>query len=204
MAAPVVHPFPVRRPGFIEQASWIGDDDDLSLQCSYRDQGGMLRSISFETRNAERPGEICIPTSNDVVDLGPNARDILVAHTRMACMIAGLAVPGSQEFEDAFVQSETNNLQTAIGTVKVVAIEPVSDQIVAISYRKGSGPIRSYEIDHGELNRYAFTPSTQLWIVPGSVEKQFSGMVHDHPSTTMSSTDKQNVVDYVCGLAPWV
>lgn len=206
MPTPVIHTFPVRRPGFIMSATWVGADDDLTLECGYVDQGGVPRSIVFETRNTGegRLGEICLPTSSDVADLGPNARDILVAHLRMACMVAGLAVPGSKEFTDALIQADSNNLQTAIGTVKVTAVAPVDDQCVDVEFQKGNGPKRTYRIDHGELNDYVFVPQTQLRVIAGSVEKQFPNAVHDYPTTVLSATDKASIATYVLGLSLWV
>lgn len=205
MPVPKVHKFPVKRPGFIEQAQWIGDDDDLSLQVSYRNEEGNLQSISFETRNADpRPGEICLPNTNDVLDLGPRVRDILVAHVRMACMIAGLAVPGSKEFSDAFVQSEANHLQTAIGTVKVTDIVLIDDLCLDMEFKRGGGPKRVFRIDHDELNEYKFVPSTQLLVIPGAIEKEFSGAVHDHPNEVLTQQEKDDIVAYLLSLALWV
>lgn len=206
MPIPVVHPFPVRRPNFIVSATWVGTDEDLTLEVGYFDQGGIPRSVVFETRNVSegRTGEICLPTSNDVADLGPNARDILVAHLRMACMVAGLAVPGSKEFTDALLQADSNNLQTAVGTVKVTAVAPVDDQCVDIEFQKSPGPKRTYRIDHGELNQYVFVPQTQLRVVGGAVEKQYPNAVHDYPGTVLTETEKANIASYVLTLAPWI
>lgn len=206
MGIPVIHTFPVKRPGFIATAQWQGPDDDLALAISFPDIGGISRSLTFQTRSTPtgNPGEICLPTSNDLNDLGPRARDVLVAHTRMACMIAGLAVPGSKEFLDAFVQSDTNNLQSALGMVKVTAVTPTTDQLIDLTYKQGTGPGFVVTVDHGELNNYIFVPETQLLVVPGAIKKQFPTYVHDYPGTILTAAQRQAIVDYVLTLEPWV
>lgn len=206
MTVPAIHAFPVKRPGFIEQAHWLGDDDDLAFQVSYRNSDGDLQTKSFDTRNAGRAGEICVPSSNDVADMGPNARDILVAHVRMACMVAGIAVPGSKEFEDAILNGQllAAGLQTAVGTVKVTSVALVDDSCMDLEFRQGTGPKRVYRVDHGELNSYQFVPSTQLGVIPGAVKKQFSTAVHNHPSVSLSEAAKDDISSYVLSLALWV
>jgi len=162
-----------------------------------------LRTVSFPT-TGENPGELCLPASNDVNTLGPRKRDILVAHTRMACMISGLAVPGSKEFLDAFIGQDQNNLQTAIGTVKVTQVVNVDDQCVEMTFRCGSGPTLAFEVDHGELNKYVFVPATQLLVVPGAVEKQFPTYVHNHPTQVLSQQQKDDIAAYCLTLEPWI
>lgn len=207
MPTPIVHDYPVKRPGFIQSASWVGDPTNLKLHVTYPDQDGVIRALDFGTRNlgAGRPGEICIPTSTDVNDLGPRIRDILVAHTRMACMIVGQAVPGSQEFLDAFTQEGTNDLQTAIGgATKVSAVSVINDERIMLTWRKGTGPTYSAEVDHVELNLYQFAPDTQLLVIPGSVKKQFSTYVHDYPNTLLTEEKQDEIAAYVLGLTPWI
>lgn len=206
MTSPVIHPYPVRRPGFIETASFVSDDAHLELHITYTDIGSVARSMNFETRNLgdSVPGELCLPNSTDLTNLGARARDVLVAHTRMACMVAGLAVPGSKEFNDAFVQNDTNNLQTALGTVKVTNVAPVDDQCVMLTYKCGTGPDYNVEVDHGELNNYIFVPETQLLIIPGAVKKQFPNYVHNYPTNILTQAQKDAIVAYVLGLAPWI
>lgn len=207
MTNPVIHDYPVKRPNFITSCTWVGDDTNLKLRVVFPsdDQGG-VQALEFATRNvgAGRVGEVCIPTSNAIEDLGPRARDILVAHTRMACMVSGQAVPGSQEFLNAFTQEGTNDLQTAIGTVKVSAVSVIDDVKVMMSWRKGTSPAWSQEVDHHELNLYQFTPDTQMLIIPGSVKKQFPTYVHDYPNTILTEERRDEIVAYVLGLAPWV
>lgn len=208
MGSPLIHSFPVKRPGFITQAQWIGDDDDLSLQLSYTDVGGVGKAMSLDTQNAERKGEICLPTSNDVADLAADdgrIRDILAAHVRMSVLCKGHAVPGSVEFSDAVLDhQESNHLQTALGTVKVKTVTILDDQCVHIEFQKGSGPKRTYLFDHQELSNYTFVPVTQLLVVAGAIEKQFSSYVHDHPNDVLTAQQKQNIVDYVLTLEPWI
>lgn len=207
MTAPVVHSFPVKRPNYITECTWVGGDDVLKLQIKFPDQAGITRVLSFDTRNTTRPGEVCLPSGllgNDLNNLGPRARDILVAHTRMACMISGIAIPGSKEFLDAFVQNDTNNLQTAMGTVKVTDVNPTDDQSVAITFKCGTGPNYVASIGHGEINDYSFEPETQLLIVPGAIKKLFSTYVHDYPTTVLTAARKDEIVAAVLALEPWI
>lgn len=209
MANPIVHNFPVRRPNFIEDAFWIGDDDDLALNLKFTDVGGVQKSIQLETQNAERKGELCRPNSNDILDMADTqgrVRDILAAHVRMAVLVKGHAVPGSQEFADALVDDllGSNNFQTSIGTVKVTDVTLIDHQCVDLEFKQGSGPKRTFTFDYQELMNYTFVPVTQLLVVSGAVEKEFPSYVHDHPNDVLSSSQKQDVVDYVMSLAPWV
>jgi hypothetical protein len=119
-------------------------------------------------------------------------------------MVSGLAVPGSIEFTNAFVQADTNNLQTALGTVKVTAVAPVDDQCIDITYRQGNGPLYVVRIDHGELNSYVFVPDTQLLIVPGAIKKQFPNHVHDYPGTVLTQSQKDEIAAFVLTMSPWI
>lgn len=200
--------FPVKRPSMIQQASWIGDDDDLALQVTYHVLGGGQQTESFETKNAERKGEICLPSTSDIHDLADSSarrRDILAAHLRMSCFLAGLAVPGSKEFEDAFIHLLGNHLQTAIGTVKVDSFTLIDDQCMNIVFQEGSGPKESFVFDHQELNRYVMLPGTQVLVLPGALEKQFGSFNHDHPGTVLSQSQKDQIVDFCLNtFCPWV
>lgn len=207
MSGPVIHPFPVKRPGFIKSADWLGDDAHLTLRVTYEDIGGILRSLQFRTRNLGdgEKGDVCLPASTDLVNLGVRARDVLIAHTRMACMIAGLAVPGSQEFTNAFTAQEGSiNLQTSLGTVKVTAVEIVDDQNVKLTFKQGSGPAYDVVCDHGELNRYSFAPDTQLLVLPGAVKKQFPSYVHEWGGSLLNDAKKAEILAYVLTLEPWI
>lgn len=207
MPIPTVHTFPVKRPNFIQQANWLGPDDDLALQVVYTDITGNLQEVQFQTRSADNPGEICLPASNDVATLGLRVRDILAAHLRMACLLGGVSVPGSVEFNRVLAdQANPANLQTAIGDVKVTAVSLVNDQEALITFRQGNnGTSRQYLMDHGELNRYTFAPSTQLFVIPGAVKKQFPNYVHDHPNNIiLTTTQREDVRNFVLGLALWI
>ena len=204
MTIPVVYDFPVKRPGIITAAQWFGGDADLELHVSFTGLGGQGGQLVFQTQGTE-VGEICLPTSTDLNNLGPRARDILVAHTRMACMVAGLAVPGSKEFLNAFIQSDSNNLQTALGTVKVSDVRMVDDQCFDIDFKVGTGPAFTVRADHGELNNYTFVPSTQLLIIPGSVKKEFPTYVHDfNNGKILTQSQKDAISTYILGLEPWI
>lgn len=206
MPTPTVHPFPVKRPNFVEQANWLGPDDDLALQVVYTDVTGQLQSVQFQTKSADNAGEICLPASNDVATLGPRTRDVLAAHLRMACLLGGIAVPGSAEFNNVLAdQANPANLQTAIGDVKITAVSLLNDQEAVVTFRQGNnGASRQYVMDHGELNRYTFAPSTQLFVIPGAVKKQFPNYVHDHPNTVLTTTQREDIRSYVLGLALWI
>lgn len=210
MTVPNVHPFPVRRPGFIETAEWVGPDSQLALKLTYRDATGTLRQIQFATRNQAdgTAGEICLPSSilgNDLHGLGPRYEDILRAHTRMACLVAGTAVPGSDEFTTAMLTGQSQNLQTGLGSTKVVTVTPQDDRTVLLGFKCGTGPTLDVVMDYTDLNVYEFVPETQLLVVPGSVKKAFaSGYVHDYPTTVLTTVKKQDIIDYVSGLQPWV
>lgn len=203
---PAVHPHPVKRPGFITSAQWLGSDDDLDLQVTYINELGNPAALSFAAQAVGKPGEICIPSGNDLNSLGPRARDILAAHLRMACMVGGTAIPGSREFNDVFIQSQSSNFQTALSNqTKVISSSMVSDTEVDISWRIGTnGPIYVTRLSHGETCTYAFVPQTQLLVIPGSVKAQFSNYVHNHPSQVLTQAQKDSVVAYVLTLQPWI
>jgi hypothetical protein len=203
---PAIHDFPVRRPGFIQSCEWIGPDNQLALKVTYYDAAGSLRATQFATRNIGDgyKGEVCIPTSNVLTDLGTRYEDILTAHTRMACLIARSGVPGSDEFTTALQQGISANLNTALGIVKVTATAPVDDSTVAITYRQGTGPTLTVNMDYSDLNNYQFVPETQLFIIPGSIKKQFGTYVHDFPGTLLSQERRDEIVAYVLTLAPWI
>lgn len=206
MTIPVVHNFPVKRPGFIVSCDWLNSDPQLALKITYYDDTGTLRQMQFATRHIAdgTKGEICLPSSSDLIDLGPRVDDTLTAHTRMACLISRSGIPGSDEFQTAILQGVSANLNTALGVVKVTAVAAVDDQTVAITYRQGTGPTRTVNMDYTDLNDYSFAPETQLFIIPGSVKKQFSTYVHDYPGTVLTQAQKDNVVAYVLGLQPWI
>lgn len=210
MPAPVIHTFPVRRPGFISAAVFEGSDDALNLNLTYPRTDGMgdtsfiLRCCRNPDNDPDLAGHICLPSSKDINYL---SQDALIAHIRMAALIAGV-VPGSQEWMDSY-QADllgSTNLQTAIGNVKVTAFEAVDADLCRISVQKTSGgPVRVIDTDYGELGVYTYAPETQLHIVGGAIEKQFPSYVHNPAGgTTLSSSQKSAIVDYVLSLEPWI
>ncbi len=211
MTTPVVHDFPVKRVGFIQSAEFQGPDAQLQLRVTYPNQTGGVAQIIFSCRNVGdgSPGEICLPApsalNNDLHNLGPRYEDMLRAHTRMSCLVAGTAVPGSVEFDEAIATGQTANLQTGMGAVKILAVTPLTDETVRLQYRLASGgPTVDVEMDYGDLNKYSFAPETQLYIIPGSVKKQFSTYVHDYPTTILSQTRREEIQAYIMAMAPWI
>lgn len=203
MTAARVYTHPVKRPNFIEAARWIGNDDDLSLEVDYRDQNDILRTIVLVTEAGTSNARVFPPSSWDLTDLH---RDTLVAHVRMATMIAKAPV-GSQEFEDTFVIGE-KNFQTSVGTVKITQCDHVDDITVNVTFGPGTGqnPTITHAITHDELTEYAFAPSTQLRIIAGALKYEFPNYEHDYPSTTLSQAQKNNVISFLTGSSfqPWV
>jgi hypothetical protein len=206
MAIPVIHDFPVKRPGFIKTAEWVGGDESLKFRIAYDDTSGTTRFIEFNTRSAVTgdQGEICLPTSNDLHDLGVRYEDILTAHTRMACLVSRSGIPGSDEFLDALLNGESSNLQTALGVVKVVDVQAVDGQTIAMTYKQGTGPSLSINQEYQNLNNYVFVPDTQLFVVPGAVKKQFPTYVHDYPNVILTEARRDEIAAYVLTLEPWI
>lgn len=206
MTIPVIYDFPVRRPGFIKAASWVGNDENLRLRCMYVDQGGTDRAVEFTTRSTvgNIKGEVCLPSSNDLVNLGLRYEDILTAHTRMACLVARSGIPGSTEFNDALLNGQSSNIQTALGMVKVIGVQPIDDQTIAIQYRQGTGPILTINQEYQNLNNYVFVPDTQLFVIPGSIKKEFGTYVHDYPNVILSESRREEIAAYCLTLEPWI
>lgn len=221
---PTIYTHPVKRPGIITQANWLGDDDDLSLQIVYTNPQGGNAAFDFYTRNAERKGNVCLPSSNDVLDLGESydegphelldgdhyysgeVSDIIVAHASMATHISRQGIPGSQEFQDSLISqlASPNWLQTAIGTVKITDYVPLDDRLFFLECKKGSGPARWILSDYGTFLTYNYVPQTQLLTIAGAIEKQFSGHVHDHPNDVLTENQKADIAAYVPTLAQWL
>lgn len=209
MTIPTVHNFPVKRPGFITSCVWQGPDDQLELKLQYKDVDNLTKNLIFATRNTGTgtKGEVCLPTAllgNDLHNLGMRVDDILTAHTRMACLISGAGIPGSDEFNTAIQSGISANLNTALGVVKVNDVAPVNDSTVAITYKCGTGPTYTVNMDYTDLNDYTFAPETQLFVVAGAIKKQFSTYVHDYPTTILSSARRDEIVAYVLALEPWI
>lgn len=209
MPAPVVHDFPIKRKGFIEDARFQGSADDLSFEVDYRDQQGALRTLTFTVGHSDdQVAGICLPATYDLVDL---PRDLLVAHLRMGTMIPGY-IPASKEWKDAFLETvsgeNAKHLQTPVGTVKVIGVELVDDVCIKIDLQKGNGPVRQIAVTYDELGKYTqqtgFVPSTQLLVVAGSVKKEFPNHIHDYPNAPLQSDEMDDIVIYVKALEVWV
>ena len=203
MPIPIIYPFPIKRPAFIEQAVWLGSDDDLSLELRYRDTSNQIQSIALSTTNPTTQGKICLPNTADITWL---TRDTLISHLRMATMISQ-AIPGAKEWTDAFILGQiVQNMQTAIGTVKVVSLEEIDQQLLDVTLQKATGGGASVVIrtDYNELGTYSFAPITQLLCVAGAIEKQFSNYVHDYPGTVLSAQQKSDIESYVLTLWQWI
>lgn len=209
MPNPVVHDFPVRRPGFIQTADWVGPDQQLQLKITFYDENGMLHAIVFNTRNLPDnvKGDVVLPSGllgNDLHNLGTRYEDILTAHTRMSCLVARSGIPGSDEFMEALLNGPTANIQTSLGVVKVTDVNPVDDQTVKITFKCGTGPTLDVNMDYADLNNYLFAPITQLFVVPGAIKKQFPTYVHDYPTTILSQSRRDEISAYVMTLEPWI
>ena len=209
MPLPVVHAFPVRRPNYIKTAEWVGPDQQLQFKITFDDENGVQHAINFNTRNLPDgvKGEVCLPTGllgNDLRNLGSRYEDVLIAHTRMSCLVARSGIPGSDEFMDALLNGPTANIQTALGVVKVTAVEPVDDQTVKITFKCGTGPELPVNMDYADLNNYVFAPVTQLFVVAGAIKKQFNNYVHDYPNTILSQDRRDEIAAYVLTLEPWI
>lgn len=209
MPIPTDHGFPVKRPSFIQSCTWVGPDQQLVLKLTYFDAGGVLRQFTMSTRNIGdgTPGEVVLPTGllgNDLHNLGPRYEDILTAHTRMACLVSRSGIPGSTEFMNALQEGVSANLNTALGVVKVTDVQAVDDSTIAITYKCGTGPTLTVNIDYTNLNNYVFVPDTQLFVIAGAIKKQFSTYVHDYPTTILSQTRRDDIVAYVMSLQIWI
>jgi hypothetical protein len=210
MTVPYLHNHPVQRPSFLEQVQWIGSDEDLSLQVSFRNQAGELTTKSFQTQG-ENPGEICLPSSKTISDLPEEA---IIASMRMASLIAS-AVPGSKEWVNQFTDQVTPRMQTAIGDVVLVvpnnnesAVTLVSDSVFSVQVKKNgtNNPTRTLQTAYSDLDRtnYQYVPQSQLAVVPGSVKYAFPNHVHNYPSQVLSSSQKADIVTYLLAKPFWI
>jgi len=184
-------------------AQWNGPDDDLSLIVGYIDATGQQRSTSLRTTNVnDGIGDICLPSHATIMDV---PRDTIVAHIRMATFISK-TIAGSAEWKTAFVEQEgSQNFQFAIGTAAVIDIRIIDDIFFDVDIKKKSEqPVKTIRSDHAEMSNYSFTPSTQLKILGGALKIQFPTLEHDYPTKVLTAQERQDVVNYVLGLNPWV
>lgn len=205
MPTHLVLAYPIKRPGFIEAANWVGSpgQDDLTLQLEYKDAQGVPSTTSLYTVNAPN-ATLCLPSSKSIADL---PEDIFTSHIRMAGMISG-TVPGSVEFDNAIKgpMLDARNFQMPVGDVKVTAIAPVSPTILRFTFQKTSGgATRDIDMDVRDLASYAFAPSTQLLVVAGAIKKQYPTYIQDHANgKDLTQTQMDTIAAYVLGLDPWI
>lgn len=206
MPTHLVLPYPIKRPGFIEAADWIGapGQDDLTLRLEYKDAQGVAAQTDLYTVNAVN-ATLCLPAAKTVADL---PEDIFTAHIRMAGMISG-TIPGSMEY-DAAIKSDgagnARNFQMPIGDVKVTAIAAIDPLTLRFTFQKTSGgATRDIDMDVRDLASYAFAPSTQLLIVAGAIKKQYPTYIQDHANgKDLTQTQMDTIAAYVLGLDPWI
>lgn len=206
MPTPIVHPFPVKRPGFFTGVNWVGQpgNDEVQLDLSYTSALGLPAVHTLYALNNPN-ATLCLPSSKTILDV-PD--DVLIAHLRMAGMIAGV-VPGSQEYADAMIESGQGNavnFQTPIGAVKVTSIAFISDTLVDVEFQKTSGGTKkTVRTGYVDLASYSFAPSTQLSVMAGSIKKQFPTYVQD-PTQSQFLTQAQmdDIRSYVLSQEPWI
>ncbi|MGH7701643.1 MAG: hypothetical protein ACREMO_00985, partial [Gemmatimonadales bacterium] len=95
--------------------------------------------------------------------------------------------------------------QTPCGDVKVTAITPVSDTQIQLTMQKGTGPTRNVLAGIDELSTYSFAPSTQLFVIPGAIRRQFPTYIQDPAAGRyLTQVQMDAIVAYVLTLQPWV
>lgn len=199
---------PSQRPGAIQSALFVGTDDDLNLEVKIFDGTGLIqKTVTFPTTNATRKGWICVPNSFTVQDLDD---ETCVAHLRMAGLIADVPI-GSTEWNAAILEGSAQNLQTAIGVVKVFAVRVLDQLNVEIDLRKNgtSSPTKTLAGTKDQFPvraQYSVEPETQARCIAGAIEKQFSTYVHNHPSQVLSTSQKTDIETYVATQMPplWI
>lgn len=204
MPTPVNYGYPVKRPGLITQARFIGADDDLSLQITFTNDQGLPQAISLPCTANGVYGKICLPTTANITHID---RDAIIASVRMATMV-GRAIPGSAEWTAALTseQEGSMDLQLALGNGKVKELRILSDTQLEIDVvKKGTtSPVQTIQTYFQELGSYVFTPDTQMHCVAGAIEKQYPTYVHDYPTQVLTAQQKADIEAYVVTLALWV
>lgn len=206
MPTHLVLDYPIRRPGFIENANWVGapGQDDLTLRLEYHDAQGQAGQCELYTVNAAN-AILCLPSNKTIEDL---PEDIFSAHVRMAGMVSG-TIPGSEEYNTAIKGSGdlgARNFQMPIGDVKVTAIQYLSAAMARFTFQKSSGgATRDIDLDVRDLATYAFAPSTQLLVIAGAIKKQYPTYIQDHANgKDLTQTQMDTIAAYVLGLDPWI
>lgn len=211
MTAPIIHPYPIKRPGFLSNARFEGNDENLRFYVDYPDSGGVLQSIGFRLfDDGSDYQEMCIPVASYDINRIPDT--CLIAHLRMASIVSD-TVPTSKEWQDAMqVESggQTKHFQTAVGQVKMSNFTPhASGETVDIELQRGTTTNKkTISVDYDEVCKegYVFAPSTQLLVIPGSVLKEFpTNYKHDYPNgDILTQAERDAIIAYVNGLAVWV
>lgn len=207
MPTPMVLEYPIKRPGFITNAYWLGlpTDPEISLVLEYVDaQGNANQTVLYTTPVAI--ASLCLPhTLKTVADLSD---DVYIAHVRMAGMVSG-AIPGSEEYNNAIKGDGllgARYFQTPIGDVKVTDIQMIYPSNVQMTFQKtGGGPTHVVVTDVADLSTYSFTPSTQLITVAGAIKKQYPTYIHDAATGKfLTQTQMDTIAAYVMGIEPWI
>jgi hypothetical protein len=212
MAPPMIYKHPIKRPtGYLSNARFEGNDNNLRFYVDYPDIAGNPQSISFRLFNdGEDYQEMCIPSA--AYDVAKLTRDALVAHLRMASMIAGV-IPTSAEWEAALTVEGTGQakyFQTGIGQTRVNSFGRPNDKEIDIEFQRGTTTNRvTHRVSINEVTQdaYTYSPSTQLLIIPGSVLKAFPSGSHRHDfpgGDILTAQERADIVAYVNALQPWV
>jgi hypothetical protein len=184
---------------------FLGPDDDLALEVKVYDENGVFSTVSFRTTSAGQQGDICLPSSADVTWLRD---DIVVAHMRMATLIADVPI-GSTEWVAAMVEGSSANLQTAIGLTKVMAVRIIDQLNVEVDLRKSgtSNPTKVLQATKDQFplrSLYNLDPKTQALVIAGAIEKEFPSYIHNHPSAVLSANQRTEIENYVKSLTLWI
>lgn len=209
MVAPFQPGYPVRRAaGFLLNPQFEGTDDQLIFRVEYPDNQGVTHVVTFRcTPSGSAPQEMCI--ANSKFDLSKISRDTVVAHLRMASIISK-TIPGSKEWEAVLVDTgllDAKYFQMPVGQVRIISWSMGDDRTVRLEFQRGTTSDKVFhDVDLNEITaeQYVYAPSTQLMVIPGSVERQFPNYHHDYPDVILSVQQRQDIIDYVAGLELWV
>lgn len=195
---------PAQRTNLITNVSWQGDDDDLALEVTFDNGEGGTSVVSFSTTNASNGvGQICLENTIPVTDLTDN---VILASLRMGSLISGNP-PGSKEWVDAMgVDQTTKDFQMGLKTnVYIKAHRIISENVIELDIkRRNDAAQKTVTLGFDDLSSYSVAPDTQIYCIVGAIEKEFPSYVHDHPTTVLTQTQKDDIVTYVSGLTLWV
>jgi len=211
MTAPAIYGHPIKRPvGFLFNARFEGEDEALYFIADFPNIVGAPQQISFRLFNdGNSYQQMCIPTA--AYDIEKIDDDALIASLRMASIISCTA-PTSQEWKDAMTvegDGNTKFFQTAVGQTRMSDSALNGDALIDVTFQRGTTTNRkTVSIGYREISQeeYVYSPQTQLQIIAGSVLKQFpSGYKHDYPNgDILTAQERQDIIDYVNALTPWV